>query len=142
MDDIAAGPSDTDKLVGSGSLKLADDEIKLTETDSDRRKRGGGSDTKKGESGLQLAADEEELVLESKPDSDITIGGGDSGISLVDPHDSGLSLEQPLELEGSGGLEALDLSDEDIVSLDEDLGVDDGPNQKSTTTFCSRPSRR
>jgi len=120
LDDIAAGPSEGDKLVGSGSLKLADDEIKLTESDSDRRKRGGGSGTKKGESGLQLAADEDELVLEAKPDSDITIGGGDSGISLVDPHDSGLSLEQPLELEGSG-MEALDLGEEDVISLDEDL---------------------
>jgi hypothetical protein len=139
LDDIAKGPSDTDKLVGSGSLKLADDEIKLTESDSDRRKRGGSSDTKKGESGLQLAAEDEELVLESKPDSDITIGGGDSGISLVDPHDSGLSLEQPLELEGSGGLEALDLSDEDIVSLDEDLGVDEGAEPKVDDDFLLTP---
>jgi hypothetical protein len=137
LDDIGGAPGESDKLFGSGSLRLADDEIKLTESDSDRQRKTSGSDTRKGDSSLQLAEEEDELVLESKPDSDITVGGGDSGISLVDPHDSGLSLEQPLELEGSAA-ESFDLGEEDIVSLDEDM-VEESAELKSDDDFLLTP---
>jgi hypothetical protein len=110
----------------------------LTESDSGRQRKTSGSDTRKGDSALQLAAEEEdELVLEAKPDSDITVGGGDSGISLVDPHDSGLSLEQPLELEASAA-ESFDLGEEDIISLDEDVS-DESVELKSDDDFLLTP---
>jgi hypothetical protein len=137
LDDIAAGPGESDKLLGSGSLKLADDEINLTGSESDRRRMTSGSDTRKGESALELAADDE-LVLESKPDSDITVGGGDSGISLVDPHDSGLSLEQPLELEAASA-ESFDLGEDDIISLDEEASSEESTELKSDDDFLLTP---
>jgi len=49
-------------------------------------------------SGREEVDDADVLGGSSGPDSDITIGGGDSGISLIDPADSGLSLEDPLDL--------------------------------------------
>ncbi len=57
--------------------------------------------------------DDDEFVLRGTG-SDITMGAGDSGISLADPADSGLSLADPLDLDSSGGPEMLDLGvDED-----------------------------
>jgi hypothetical protein len=54
-----------------------------------------------GSSTIDLGATEsdDDLVLggSSVPGSDVTIGG-DSGISLIDPSDSGLSLETPINL--------------------------------------------
>jgi hypothetical protein len=143
LDDIAAGPSDSDKLFGSGSLKLADD-INLGDSPSGRRKASEGSDTKKGTpaantgSSLQIDIDDDELVLESKPDSDITIGGSDSGISLIDPHDSGLSLEQPLALEGSSA-SSFDLGEEDIISLEDEVAPEEATELKSDDDFLLTP---
>ena len=51
--------------------------------------------------------------------SDISIGG-DSGISLVDPADSGLSLEAPLNL--SKGEESLELGEDDLLGMASDAG--------------------
>ena len=48
-------PSESDKLFGSGSLKLADDEIKLTESDSDRQAEGAGRIRGRATRRLQLA---------------------------------------------------------------------------------------
>ncbi len=131
LDDIGRDPSGSD-MPSSGSLRLADDELKLAESGVKK----SGSDTRKGASDLHIASDEE-LVLDPAAGSDITIGGGDSGISLVDPADSGLSLEQPLELEGSA-VESLDLGEEDIVSL-EDVGGDDETQLKSEDDFLLTP---
>ena len=59
---------------------------------------GGSSVVDVGGKGLE----DDELVLGgSGKGSDVTIGG-DSGISLVDPSDSGLSLETPLNLGARG----------------------------------------
>ncbi len=131
LDDIGRDPSGSD-MPSSGSLRLADDELKLAESGVKK----SGSDTRKGASDLHIESDEE-LVLDPAAGSDITIGGGDSGISLVDPADSGLSLEQPLELEGSA-VESLDLGEDDIVSL-EDVGGDDETQLKSEDDFLLTP---
>ena len=57
--------------------------------------------------------DNDNLVLGgSGTGSDISIGG-DSGIWLVDPKDSGLSLEAPLNL--SSGEESLELGEDDLL---------------------------
>ncbi len=132
LDDFVENTSASDDLFGSGSLELAPEDLGLTPPRSAGR---GGSGAKTEDSGSLLADDDDELVFESKPDSDITIGGGDSGISLVDPHDSGLSLEQPLEL-GDSSADSFDLGDEDIISLDEGGGED---QRKSDEDFLLTP---
>jgi hypothetical protein len=137
LDDIHTDTSGSDSLLGSGSLKLADDEIRITDSPSDRRRPPDRTETVAGDSAVQLG-EEDELVLGSKPDSDITIGGGDSGISLVDPNDSGLSLEQPLELQGSSA-DSFDLGDEDIISLEEEAVEGDLAEQKSDDDFLLTP---
>ena len=68
--------------------------------------------------------DDDDLVLGgSGTGSDISIGG-DSGISLVDPSDSGLSLEAPLNL--SSGEESLELGEDDLLGMASDLGAGSG----------------
>jgi hypothetical protein len=144
LDDLVTDVNEGSNLFGSGSLKLAEDEIRQTDSDSDRARRGGGSDTRKGAAAkqdaeeLQIGEDSsDELVFETKSDSDITIGGSDSGISLVDPHDSGLSLEQPLDLEASNA-DSFDLGEEDIISL-EDVAAEDEDRLKSDEDFLLTP---
>jgi excisionase family DNA binding protein len=61
--------------------------------------------------------DDDDLVLGgSGAGSGVTLGG-DSGISLVDPADSGLSLEEPLEIGGSGSGESLELGEDEAASV-------------------------
>lgn len=75
-----------------------------------------------GDSGVDLSGqklEDDDLVLGgSGTGSDITIGG-DSGISLVDPADSGLSLEAPLNLSG-GGDDSLELGEDDLLAFSTD----------------------
>ncbi len=103
---------------GSGS------ELKLGDPSGSSSKKQGkpGSGTKKlaGEAQRQPNfGDSDDLTLEAdadvlgqKPGSDITRGATDSGIHLIDPKDSGLSLELPLELSGSN-VELLELGEAD-----------------------------
>ncbi len=64
--------------------------------------------------------DDDDLVLGgSGAGSDISIGG-DSGISLVDPSDSGLNLEAPLNL--SKDEESLELGEDDLLGMASDVG--------------------
>ena len=77
-----------------------------------------------GDSAVDISGkklEDDDLVLGgSGTGSDISIGG-DSGISLVDPADSGLSLETPLNL--SGGEESLELGEDDLLGMASDIGV-------------------
>ena len=62
--------------------------------------------------------EDDDLVLGgSGAGSDISIGG-DSGISLVDPADSGLNLEAPLNL--SKDEESLELGEDDLLGMASD----------------------
>ena len=80
-----------------------------------------------GDSAVDLTGkklDDDDLVLGgSGTGSDISIGG-DSGISLVDPADSGLSLETPLNL--SSGEESLELGEDDLLGMASDIGAGSG----------------
>ena len=70
-----------------------------------------------GDSAVSLADDD--LVLGgSGSGSDITIGG-DSGIQLVDAADSGLSLDEPVDLVGEEESESLELGEDDLLSIDD-----------------------
>lgn len=72
-----------------------------------------------GESSIDVGGsklEDDELVLGgSKTGSGVTLGG-DSGISLVDLADSGISLEEPLTL-NAGGDESLELGEDDMLTL-------------------------
>ncbi|MDZ4819362.1 MAG: helix-turn-helix domain-containing protein [Planctomycetota bacterium] len=132
-----SGKGGSGSFLGSGSLKLSDDELQLSETASDKARRGGGEyDTKKGGSKIELSIDDDDLVLGGSG-SDITLGG-DSGISLIDPHDSGLSLEEPLELEGSG-IDSLELGEDDVVSLEDDVDLEGATMLKADDDFLLTP---
>lgn len=72
------------------------------------------------ESALSLGEDSDDLVLGgSGIGSDVSLDPGGSGINIGKPSDSGLSLEEPLELGGSQ-IDSLELpEDEDMVALEE-----------------------
>lgn len=81
----------------------------------------GVAKSKPADSAVDLSGkklDDDDLVLGgSGTGSDIAIGQ-DSGISLVDPADSGLSLEAPLHL--AGGDESLELGEDDLLAFSSD----------------------
>jgi hypothetical protein len=81
--------------------------------------------------------DDDDLVLGgSGTGSDISIGG-DSGISLVDPADSGFSLEAPLNL--SAGEESLELGEDDLLGMGSDVGAGSGVGLKGEDDFQLTP---
>jgi excisionase family DNA binding protein len=83
--------------------------------------------------------EDDDLVLGgSGTGSDITIGG-DSGISLVDPTDSGLSLSEPLELGESDSSSSLQLGEDDMISLGEETDTDAPTELKTDDDFLLTP---
>jgi hypothetical protein len=105
---------------GSG-LAIGDEELALGSGSDAGLELEGGS----GGSAIDLSEDmDDDLVLGGSSHSDIS-RAGDSGISLLDPADSGISLESPpLELGGSA-VESLELGEEDMM-------LDDEPAMKTT----------
>ncbi|MCC7086396.1 MAG: helix-turn-helix domain-containing protein [Pirellulales bacterium] len=103
--------SSSDKLFGSDALKLSDDELSLVAPSKpgDSSKKGLGS-------AVNLAEEDSESALGAS--SDVTLSPSDSGIHLISASDSGLSLEEPVAL-GSSAKKLLELSDEDVISLEE-----------------------
>jgi hypothetical protein len=97
--------------VPGSRIELADDEVEASSS-------GFGS-------AIDLGLDDDELVLGSGAGSDVTLGAGDSGINLGNPSDSGLSLEEPLELSGGSGAESLELGEDEMLDLDKSMGGSD-----------------
>jgi hypothetical protein len=109
-------------------LTLEDSHVAVTPA-----KPAAASDSAVDLSGKKL--DDDDLVLGgSGTGSDISIGG-DSGISLVDPADSGLSLEAPLNL--SSNEESLELGEDDLLGMASDVGT--GSGLKSEDDFQLTP---
>jgi hypothetical protein len=104
----------SDKLFGSDALKLSDDELSLIESPSEKAKAGEGS---KKTSGSSIKLGDEELEVVLGPGSDVTQSPTDSGIQLISASDSGLSLDEPLQL-GSSAKRLLDL-DEGAATTEE-----------------------
>ena len=105
-------------------LKTADDDLEL-----------GSDDALDDDSEIQLAESD------SKKGSDVTGGGGNSGINLK-PSDSGINLEdEPLDLGGSA-VESLELpEDDDIIALDDEAApLDEGSQIKTDDQFMLSPS--
>ena len=125
---------------GSGSGL---DELDLTlEEDVSLEDSQLGQPAEDGGSTIDLTGkdiDDDDLVLGgSGTGSDITIGG-DSGISLVDPADSGLSLSEPLELGESDSSAALQLGEDDMISLGEEADTDAPTELKTDDDFLLTP---
>jgi hypothetical protein len=128
--------------LGDSGLALAGSEILVGEglsLDDELPSAGSGS-RKAGGSELNLADSEDDLVLGASG-SDLTLGAGDSGISLVDPADSGLSLEEaPVDLSGGGsGVELLELGEADVISLDDEADFDAATQLKQEDDFLLTP---
>ncbi len=102
------------KLEDSGSVDLSLEDSSLGSADLDAQASSSGFG-----SAIDLDLDDDELVLGSNVGSDVTGSSADSGINLTNPSDSGISLEEPLELTGDSGAESLELGEDDLVELDE-----------------------
>ncbi|MEL7336478.1 MAG: DNA-binding protein, partial [Planctomycetota bacterium] len=90
------GESDINLSVGSGSLAGISGIDDALENDDD----------------LIISSDDDDDLMLSSVDGDVSITG-DSGVNLVSPTDSGLSLEgEPLDLAGGSSISALDLGAE------------------------------
>jgi Helix-turn-helix domain len=126
---------------GSGSFKLADEDILLAEGGSGSSKKKGSDAKKAGISDFSrsLELDDDVDVLSVKPDSDITRGATDSGIHLVDPKDSGLSLEEPLVLGSGSAKELLELGEADVISLEESADMEGTTQLKTDEDFLLTP---
>lgn len=128
------------QLVGGSDLKL---------TDEGGTGKQSGSDVTLGSGKLDFATDsaldlgDDDLVLGgSGIGSDVTLGGGDSGINIASPADSGLSLEEPLDLMGGSSVEgAFELpEDDDVISLSDNLADPDEATQlKADEEFLLSP---
>jgi hypothetical protein len=138
FDDDTSRPvsaSDTANLKPAGSSDVGDDlklqdsgslELSLEDTNVGGSRIELADDAQASSSGfgsaIDLGLDDDELVLGSGAGSDVTAGAGDSGISLGNPSDSGLSLEEPLELSSGSGVESLELGEDEMLDLDESMG--------------------
>ncbi len=131
-----AGPSGGSSVVSAGA-GLDEELLPLDEegTPAATPPAAGSS----GDSAVNLAGglDDDEIVIGgSGSGSDITLGG-DSGISLVDANDSGISLEEPLEL--ATGDESLELSEDDMLMLDEAADTEAPTQLKTDEDFMLTP---
>jgi len=127
-------PAADDKVAQFEEMDLGlDDELSLEEPEAAGEVSSGEGPAAAGssDSAVDLSGEtleDDDLVLGgSGTGSDVTLGG-DSGISLVDPADSGLSLEEePVEL--AADEESLELGEDDLLTLAEDedaaVGEDD-----------------
>jgi len=76
-----------------------------------------------GESSIKLADDDDDdMVLGEEPSSDITLASQQSGISLVDAADTGLSLDEaPIDLGTGSSVGGIDLGDEGSFTLSDSM---------------------
>jgi hypothetical protein len=114
-------------------VELEDSQLALANAETGEKVASGS-----GDSAIELAAgSDDDLVLGSGGSgSDITIGQ-DSGISLVDPHDSGLSLDEPLELASDD--ESLALGEDDMLTLSEEADTESPTELQADDDFLLTP---
>ncbi len=146
--DIALG-SDALKLEGSG-LNLAESGVKL---EGSGLKVGGDEELSLGEApGLELSDpadggsaidltgdDDGELVLGASSHGGDLSRAGDSGISLLDPADSGLSLESPPLQLGGSAVEQLELGEEEPSAEEPAAKTQIGEGAQSDDDFLLTP---
>ncbi len=124
---------------GSGSIDLSLEDEDEPDTEGMAEIRSGAEASGSGfGSAIDLDLDDDELVLGSGSGSDVTSGAGDSGINLNHPSDSGLSLEEPLELTSGSGVESLELGEDDLAELDK-MGAVEGAGDQADDDFLLTP---
>jgi len=133
---VGKSSMDEDLTLDDQDLALGGDETISLQPASSGKLTGG--------SAINLAAeDDDDLVLGgSGLGSDVTLDAGSSGISLVDPGDSGLSLEEaPLSLAGSSKkIKSLDVPGDDEMILLEEEGDSEAATQlKADDDFLLTP---
>lgn len=118
--DVDEEPEESKDAVDSAVNGFEELEFTFDDSQLDLESGGSGKVAPPG-SEIDLSADaldDDDLVLGgSGGGSDLTLGG-DSGISLIDPTDSGLSLEEPLEF-ADGSSDSLALGGDSLLSLDD-----------------------
>jgi hypothetical protein len=131
--------SDVARAGGSDPLNLADSTPSAAAPSS--------AEKEYDEEMIDLSSnDDDDLVLGgSGPGSDVTRSASDSGISLVDPSDSGLSLEtSDLQLGGASveslSLDAGDSDGDDMISLDEEGDPSAATQLKTDDEFLLTPT--
>jgi excisionase family DNA binding protein len=128
---------DSDVLpAGAQDLILPEETVSLSDKPVTAKPPSDG-----GGSVLELGEDDDVLGLGSSGiDSDVTRSVSDSGISLIDPSDSGLSLERnDLQLAGSK-LESLDLGGDDLITLDDQDLSEAATQLKADDDFLLTPA--
>lgn len=129
-------PSGGSSKKGKGSaLEIGDDELILGGDSTIKP----GSSKKMGGSGVNLGDDDDFVLGGSGKGSDITHSAGDSGIQLISPADSGLSLEEAPMNFGGSGVESLELGDDDMVLLDDASSSESATQLKSDDDFLLTP---
>jgi hypothetical protein len=138
---VKPGGGSSKKTRGS-DLAISDDMLTLGDEPSSKSGIRPGSSKKMGGSGIRLGEDDDFVLGGSGKGSDIGLSAGDSGIQLINPVDSGLSLEEaPPELgmgSGTSGIESLELSDDDIL-LDDASTSESATQLKSDDDFLLTP---
>ncbi len=139
--DIAVSGSDALDLdlAGDGSSVFSGSALGLGGSGSGAGSNSGSGPSDSGSFDLQLADDNDDLVLGGG--SDLALGN-DSGINLMSPADSGISLEdEPLDLAASG-ISGLDLAAEssDASGSGSGSAVGSGANFKQDEEFQLSPS--
>ncbi|MEZ6119856.1 MAG: helix-turn-helix domain-containing protein [Pirellulaceae bacterium] len=141
-DDLSLESSDDDI-----DLSLDDDELKLEDSgsldlDEPHEKASKSPNASASASGFGSAIDldlgDDDFVLGGSG-SDVTGGAGDSGINLTSPSDSGLSLEEPLDLAGGSSIESLELGEDDMIVVDDAVDLDAGTDVQSDDDFLLTP---
>lgn len=132
----ASGSGKSPTPNSSGSFKLDDDDL-LGDSGSDKGRDKSGDTAKGAGSSLQLD-DDDELVLDGGHGSDITMSAADSGIMLVDPADSGLSLDSPMTLGGGG--DELTIGEDDMITLEEQVDVEGATQLRTSEDFALTPT--
>jgi excisionase family DNA binding protein len=151
---VSEGPGPAEDDLGFKEMELSaeDDDLTLDDTTVNiplvsAEKSPAPEAKASGDSAVDLSqgGDDDDLVLSgsgSGGGSDVTIGG-DSGISLVDPADSGLSLEAPLDVSGSaaggGSDESLELGEDDILTTPEEANLTSPTQLRADDDFLLTP---
>jgi hypothetical protein len=133
---LGSGKSQTPN--SSGSFKLDDADL-LGDSGSDKGRDKSGDTAKGTGSSLQLDDGNDELVLDGGHGSDITMSAADSGIMLVDPADSGLSLDSPMTLGGGDGDELM-IGEDDMITLEEQVDVEGATQLRTSEDFALTPT--
>lgn len=133
--DLVKPSGGSSKKIKADELVLGGDELSLGSESAISL----GSSKKTTGSGVNLADDDDFVLSGSGKGSDITHSAGDSGIQLISPADSGLSLEEAPMNFGGSGVESIELGDDDMVLIGDATESESATQLKSDDDFLLTP---